>query len=69
MMVMPHAFDFMILFNFVVLASCGGGLYVFKNHTLLARAWNKILVVYASQGLDVTLLFCYGSLLCSFRLS
>lgn len=37
---------------FVVLASYGG-LHVFKTHILLALPWNTVLVVYASQGLDM----------------
>lgn len=35
-----------------VLASYGG-LYVFKSHSVLFVAWNKILVVYASKGLTM----------------
>lgn len=49
-----HVFSFNLRFsNFVVLAS-HGGLYVFRSHILLAPPGNKILAVYAPQGLGVT---------------
>lgn len=40
-------------FNFFVVLACYGRLYVFTNHILLALSWNKVLVVYASQGIDI----------------
>jgi hypothetical protein len=45
-------FNLAFIFIFAVLASYGR-LHVFTNQILLALSWNKVLVVYASQGLDI----------------